>query len=67
MSNMIRKADCPLWKKMLNDLFGDREPDNRKALIEVMQELLGAGLIDRKPRGLCKAMILKAIPTLTSR
>ena len=51
-------AKCPHWLRMLEDAFGDRSPSVRAATIGVIQELLGAGLIDRKPRGLSKALIL---------
>jgi P4 family phage/plasmid primase-like protien len=53
-----KDAKCPHWLRMLEDVFEDRKPDVRAATIAVIQELLGAGLIDRKPRGLSKALIL---------
>ena len=43
-------AGCPWWLQMLEDCFEDREPGDREATIRVIQELLGAGLIDDKPR-----------------
>jgi P4 family phage/plasmid primase-like protien len=52
-----KEAKCPHWLRMLEDVFEDRKPDVRAATIAVIQELLGAGLIDRKPRGLSKALI----------
>ena len=50
-------ADCPWWLTMLDDMFSDRVPEEREATICVIQELLGAGLIDKKPRGLSRALI----------
>jgi P4 family phage/plasmid primase-like protien len=49
-------ADCPWWKTYLDDLFlGDERV--RKENIRVIQEVLGAALIDKKPRGVSKAFI----------
>jgi P4 family phage/plasmid primase-like protien len=53
-----KDAKCPHWLQMLDDVFADRKPDVRAATIGVIQELMGAGLIDKKPRGLSKALIL---------
>jgi P4 family phage/plasmid primase-like protien len=50
-------AKCPWWLKMLDDVFADREPTERAATICVIQELLGAGLIDDKPRELSRALV----------
>jgi phage/plasmid-associated DNA primase len=52
-------AECPWWLRMLEDCFEDRPPEDRAALIGVIQEVLGAGLIDAKPRALSKAMIFQ--------
>jgi P4 family phage/plasmid primase-like protien len=51
------QADCTWWKTYVNDLFvGD---DNvREENIRVIQEVLGAALIDKKPRGMSKACIV---------
>jgi D5 N terminal like len=51
-------AECPWWLQMLDDVFADRDPKERAATISVIQEILGAGLIDDKPRELSKALIL---------
>ena len=51
-------AVCPWWLQMLDDVFADRAPKEQAATISVIQELLGAGLIDDKPRELSKALIL---------
>jgi P4 family phage/plasmid primase-like protien len=49
-------ATCPWWETYLNDLFvGDDQA--RKENIRVIQEVLGAALIDKKPRGISKAFI----------
>jgi hypothetical protein len=53
------EATAPWWTVMIGDFFSDREPEVAAALIGVMQELLGAGLIDEKPRPLSKALILQ--------
>src|SRR5258708_2648726 len=52
-------AAAPWWTVMIGDFFSDREPEVAAALIGVMQEVLGAGLIDDKPRSLSKALILQ--------
>jgi P4 family phage/plasmid primase-like protien len=51
-------AKCPWWERMLQDVFADRDPKERASTISVIQEILGAGLIDDKPRELSKALIL---------
>ncbi len=52
-------AECPWWLQMLNDDFADRDPEDRDATIMVIQELLGVGLIDDKPRELSRALIFQ--------
>jgi P4 family phage/plasmid primase-like protien len=52
-------AKCPWWLKMLEDCFEDRSKEERAATIAVIQELLGAGLIDDKPRELSRALIFQ--------
>ena len=52
-------AKCPWWLMMLDDVFADRPEDERGKTICVIQELLGAGLIDEKPRGLSKALVFQ--------
>ena len=44
---------------MVADTFADREPEIRAGLVRVLQEVLGAGLVDDKPRPLSKALILQ--------
>jgi P4 family phage/plasmid primase-like protien len=51
-------AKCPWWLQMLEDVFADRDPKERAATISVIQEMLGAGLIDEKPREISKALVL---------
>ncbi|MHC2576003.1 hypothetical protein ACVI1J_002283 [Bradyrhizobium diazoefficiens] len=51
------EATCPWWEMMLADMFGDKVAGERDALIGVVQELVGAALIDKKPRGLAKACV----------
>ncbi|EIG62294.1 DNA primase family protein [Bradyrhizobium sp. WSM1253] len=50
-------AKCPWWETMIADMFGDRKPKEQAALVGVVQELLGAALIDKKARGLRKACV----------
>jgi hypothetical protein len=42
---------------MIADMFGDKPDAERDALIGVVQELMGAALIDKKPRALSKACV----------
>lgn len=51
-------AVCPWWLQMLEDVFADRSAESRKIHIELLQELLGAGLIDDKDKELARALIL---------
>jgi hypothetical protein len=51
-------AKCPVWLQMLSDMFADRDLATKDQIIETLQELLGAGLIDRKGRGLRRALVL---------
>jgi len=52
-------AKCPWWLQMLEDCFADRSKEERAATIAVIQELLGAGLVDDKPRELSRALIFQ--------
>jgi hypothetical protein len=53
-------AKCPWWLQMLEDVFADRDPKKeREATISMIQELLGVGLIDDKPRELSRALVLQ--------
>jgi hypothetical protein len=51
-------APCPLWLQMLADMFADRDSEALAQTIQLIQELLGMGLIDAKPKALSKAMVL---------
>lgn len=62
--NYNPKAKCAWWEVMVTDFFGDRKLSERDALVRVIQECLGAALIDRKPRALSKALILWGIQNL---
>jgi P4 family phage/plasmid primase-like protien len=53
------KATCPFWLQVLEDVFADRSKDERVATIRVIQEILGAGLIDDKPREFSRALIFQ--------
>lgn len=50
-------AKCPWWETMIADMFGDKSADELHALVGVVQELMGAALIDNKARGLRKACV----------
>ncbi|MHC2618250.1 hypothetical protein ACVIW2_000282 [Bradyrhizobium huanghuaihaiense] len=50
-------ATCPWWETMVADMFGDRDEAENLNLVGVVQELFGAALIDKKPRGLSKACV----------
>lgn len=50
-------AKCPWWETMIADMFGDRDETEQRALVGVVQELMGAALIDKKPRALSKACV----------
>lgn len=52
-------AECPWWSVMIGDFFGDRLPTQREKHINVVQECLGAAMVDVKPRALSKALILQ--------
>lgn len=54
-------AKCPWWDTMIADMFGDRDEVEQRALVGVVQELMGASLIDRKPRALSKACVFWGI------
>jgi hypothetical protein len=49
----VRHADRWMWERMLHDCFVGQAD-----CIDSLQELLGCGLIDKKPRGLQRALIL---------
>ena len=52
-------AKCRWWLQMLEDCFADRSDEERAGTIGMIQELLGAGLIDDRPRELSKALIFQ--------
>lgn len=52
-------AACPWWLVMLADFFGDRRDELRDATISTLQEILGAALLENKPRALTRALILE--------
>ena len=58
----VPDASCPIWLRMLDDAFADRTEEARTAVIATLQEVLGAALLDRKPRGLHKALVLVGGP-----
>jgi len=54
-------ATCPWWEIMIADVFGDKPADEQRELVRVVQECFGAALIDRKSRGLSKALVFWGI------
>jgi len=50
-------ATCPVWLEMLESTFADRLPAERKAVIGLLQELLGMALIEDKSKALSRALI----------
>jgi phage/plasmid-associated DNA primase len=59
-----KTAKCPWWERMVADIFGDREKDEQAALVRVVQECMGASLIDKKSRALSKAVVFWGIQNL---
>lgn len=57
-------ATCPWWETMITDVFGDKEVDEQVELVRVVQECMGAALIDKKPRALSKALVFWGIQNL---
>ena len=55
-------ATCPNWLRMLEDVFADRPEAVRAEYVQLLQEMLGAGLVDAKPKSLSKALILQGGP-----
>ncbi|WP_316207231.1 hypothetical protein [Bradyrhizobium sp. SZCCHNR3118] len=50
-------ATCPWWETMIADMFGDKGAIEQRDLVGVVQELMGAALIDKKPRGVSKGCV----------
>ncbi|TYO67076.1 hypothetical protein FXV83_07675 [Bradyrhizobium hipponense] len=57
-------AKCPWWEMMIADMFGDKGRDEQTALVRVVQECMGAALIDKKSRALSKALVFWGIQNL---
>jgi putative DNA primase/helicase len=55
--NFDPAAGCPFWLEMLGDAFADRSPEVRSITIDLIQEVLGAGMIDNRSKALAKAFI----------
>lgn len=53
------EATCPNWVRMLEDVFAKGGPSDRVLHVLLVQEMLGAGLVDRKPKALSRALILE--------
>lgn len=46
------QAECPMWTKLLDDAGLDSRTQ------QILQETLGCALVDKKPRGLMRALVL---------
>lgn len=61
-----KSATCPAWLKILNNIFKDRDPAAREAIISTLQEWFGmavaGGSTARTPRALRKALFLYGPP-----
>jgi phage/plasmid-associated DNA primase len=55
-------AGCPNWLTMLNDAFSDLPDPERIQVIALLQDFLGAALIDKKPKALNRALVLQGGP-----
>jgi P4 family phage/plasmid primase-like protien len=55
-------AVCPHWEQLLNDAFADMVDGDRKITVDLVQELIGAALIDDKPKSLSRALVLFGFP-----
>lgn len=51
-------ARCPLWDQLLEDAFTDMSADDRETSIELLQEIFGVALIDKKAKALNVALAL---------
>jgi phage/plasmid-associated DNA primase len=56
-----RDAKCPWWETMIADMFGDKPEAEQAALVRVVQECMGAALIDKKSRALSKGVVFWGI------
>ncbi|MGY3496755.1 hypothetical protein [Bradyrhizobium sp. USDA 4502] len=57
-------AKCPWWEIMIADVFGDRKAGEQAALVRVVQECMGAALIDRKSRALSKGLVFWGVENI---
>ncbi|MGY3278156.1 hypothetical protein [Bradyrhizobium sp. S3.7.6] len=57
-------ATCPWWQTMISDMFGDKDDGEQADLVRVVQECMGAALIDSKPRSMSKALVFWGIQNL---
>lgn len=52
------KAKCKWWLQMLNDTFSDRTTEEKKERIDLLQDFMGAALVDNKNKALRRAMVI---------
>jgi energy-coupling factor transporter ATP-binding protein EcfA2 len=53
-----RDAKCPKWEQLLADTFSDRTEQDRTTYIQMLQEFEGTSLISRRPKRLCRELLL---------
>jgi hypothetical protein len=52
-------AKCPKWERLLADSFSDRTEQDRATYINMLQEFEGTTLISRRPKALCRELLLQ--------
>jgi phage/plasmid-associated DNA primase len=51
-------AKCPWWLQMLEDVFEDKSEEDKKENIELLQDFGGASLVNKKGKGLRRALVI---------
>jgi phage/plasmid-associated DNA primase len=54
-------ATCPVWLEMLDATFADRDNPERVKTIVLIQDVLGAALIEEKSKALSRALVFHGI------
>jgi hypothetical protein len=52
------EAACPHWLQMLGDVFADRPEPVQREYIELIQDWMGMGLVDKRAKALGRALAL---------
>jgi len=53
------EAKCELWLRMLFEILADRDPEERQQYVDLIQELLGVGLINNRGKALSRALVFQ--------